>query len=103
MTRNQLWILLLALLLLGGIVLFFSAKPVAFSKPGVANSGQPTPQDDRGFVAYCGRDSCVTLPTLIERQGMKWQLGMYTMDGRVQLGYKSTANGSLLSVRQAFS
>ena len=104
MKGNVLLMLLFVLILVCGIFLglFFFGKPVVFSKPVAVNTTQRAPLDERGFIAYCSAYSCMTFPTLIERESMEWQLGLYTIDGRLQLGYKSRTNGSLLSMKKAF-
>ena len=60
--------------------------------------------DERGFIAYCNMDSCVTLPTIIERNGEVWQLGYYPAyygDATPELSYKNEA-GKFMTVNAAF-
>ena len=60
--------------------------------------------DERGFIAYCDVDSCVTLPTLIERNGETWQLGYYPdyyNDATPELSYRDTT-GNFMTVDAAF-
>ncbi len=56
-----------------------------------------------GFIGLCNEDECMTLPTMIERQGEKWTLGFYKNAGEEQqLGYQNT-RGNFISVKQAFA
>lgn len=50
--------------------------------------------DPRGFIGICDDEQCVTVPTLIEKDGKQWQIGFYPEayrdDGKPQLSYKSS-------------
>lgn len=81
--------------------LFFSGKMMGFAVSSDAGVSDAT-ADNKGFVAYCNTDSCVTLPTIIEMDGAEWQLGVYDFQGKLQLSYRSTG-GVFMSVQEAFS
>lgn len=68
-------------------------------------SDTETRYDARGFIGVCGEEECVTVPTLLERQGERWRLGFYEeaqeAEGEPRLAYRNAA-GNVMTVEEAF-
>lgn len=65
-----------------------------------------TSYDARGFIGVCEEEECVTIPTLLEREGELWRLGFYEeargADGESRLAYRN-AMGKIMTVEAAFA
>ena len=102
--KKQWMIALVGMLLVLGITLGFlishslTGKVTSESSSGGSISSST---DEKGFIGYCDADMCITLPTIVEKEGKKWMLGVYKTDqGVLQLGYKNQESEKVISVNE---